>query len=51
LIPKLLGGYSGSMVDAIGYPSFFLFTAILGLPVLVLIIVVAKRFEIHNQSS
>jgi PAT family beta-lactamase induction signal transducer AmpG len=51
LIPKSLGGYSGSMVDAIGYPSFFLFTAILGLPVLVLIIVVAKRFEIRNQSS
>ena len=51
LIPKVLGGYSGSMVDAIGYPSFFLFTAILGLPVLVLIIVVAKRFEIRNQSS
>jgi PAT family beta-lactamase induction signal transducer AmpG len=51
LIPKVLGGYSGSMVDAIGYPSFFLFTAILGLPVLVLIIVVAKRFEIRDQAK
>jgi len=51
LIPKVLGGYSGSMVDAIGYPSFFLFTAILGLPVLLLITLVAKRFEIRNQSS
>lgn len=37
LLPKLLGGYSGSMVDAIGYPRFFLLTALLGLPVLLLI--------------
>ncbi len=51
LIPKVLGGYSGSMVDTIGYPSFFLFTAFLGLPVLALIIVVAKRFETRSQSS
>ena len=50
LIPKSLGGYSGSMVDAMGYSSFFLFTAILGLPVLLLILVVGKRFEIRDQS-
>ncbi|MCW8905989.1 MAG: MFS transporter [Sedimenticola sp.] len=37
LLPKLLGGYSGSMVDAIGYPQFFLLTALLGLPVLLLV--------------
>lgn len=37
LAPKLLGGYSGSLVDAIGYERFFLFTALLGLPVLLLI--------------
>jgi PAT family beta-lactamase induction signal transducer AmpG len=51
LVPKSLGGYSGSMVDAIGYPSFFLFTAILGLPVLLLIVVVGKRFEIRDQAK
>ena len=34
LIPKSLGGYSGSMVNAIGYPGFFLLTALLGLPVI-----------------
>ena len=50
LIPKSLGGYSGSMVDAMGYSSFFLLTAILGLPVLLLILVVGKRFEIRDQS-
>jgi PAT family beta-lactamase induction signal transducer AmpG len=51
LIPKLLGGYSGSMVDAIGYPGFFLLTAILGVPVLLLIVLAAKRFEIGERGS
>ncbi len=51
LIPKVLGGYSGSIVDAVGYPDFFLITAILGLPVLLLIAVAARRFEIRDGSS
>ncbi len=37
LLPKILGGYSGTIVDGIGYAWFFMMTAILGLPVLVLI--------------
>jgi PAT family beta-lactamase induction signal transducer AmpG len=37
LFPKVLGGYSGSMVESIGYESFFLITALMGLPVLFLI--------------
>lgn len=37
LLPKALGGYSGAIVDNIGYPQFFLFTTLIGLPVLVLI--------------
>ena len=36
-LPKLIAGYAGGMVDAIGYPIFFIFTAILGVPVLFLI--------------
>ena len=48
LIPKLLGGYSGSMVDAMGYPAFFLLAAGLGLPVLVLIVVAARRLELRT---
>ncbi len=44
LIPKSLGGYSGSMVNALGYPSFFLLTALLGLPVILLIWFARKRF-------
>ncbi len=37
LAPKWLAGYSGAFVDAHDYPTFFTATALLGLPVLVLI--------------
>ena len=37
LLPKLLGGYSGSIVDNIGYSNFFIMTALLGMPVLLLV--------------
>ena len=37
LFPKLLGGYSGSIVDSLGYESFFLISSMMGLPVLLLI--------------
>jgi len=37
LFPKLIGGYSGTIVTSIGYPSFFLMTALIGMPVLWLI--------------
>lgn len=43
LLPKLLGGYSGSMVNELGYSSFFLMTAILGLPVIFLIIYLMRN--------
>ena len=36
-VPKLLAGYSGTLVDVLGYPSFFIFSAMIGLPVLLLI--------------
>jgi len=37
LLPKLIGGYSGTMVNAMEYPNFFLLTTALGLPVIVLV--------------
>ena len=37
LAPKWLAGFSGVAVDAVGYPAFFAGTALLGLPVLVLV--------------
>jgi len=48
LLPKILGGYSGSMVDSMGYPNFFIFTALLGVPVLVLILLAGKRFNLNQ---
>ncbi|MGE6663387.1 AmpG family muropeptide MFS transporter [Pseudomonas sp. NPDC077408] len=38
LLPRLLGGYSGVMVEQLGYSNFFLVTALLGIPTLVLIV-------------
>ncbi len=38
LLPKFLGGFSGSWVDHIGYSQFFIVTALLGLPALLLIL-------------
>ena len=47
LFPKLTGGYSGSMVSSIGYENFFLFTALMGIPSLILIWIV--RGEITSE--
>jgi MFS transporter, PAT family, beta-lactamase induction signal transducer AmpG len=40
---KILEGFSGFVVDHIGYPSFFLYTASLSLPALLLLFFVARR--------
>ena len=45
LFPKLIGGYSGTIVDAIGYSQFFIFASALGLPVIALIHFLSKRLE------
>ncbi|MBK1710016.1 MULTISPECIES: MFS transporter [Marichromatium] len=37
LLPKVLGGYSGSLVDGLGYPGFFVFTTLIGIPVVALV--------------
>ncbi|MEE9447743.1 MAG: MFS transporter [Arenicellales bacterium] len=46
LLPKILGGYSGSMVDSMGYSQFFLMTALLGLPAIILILFAKNRIEL-----
>jgi len=42
LLPKWLAGFSGVAVDAWGYTAFFIGTAALGLPVLVLVALAAR---------
>ncbi|KOR15892.1 transporter [Acinetobacter sp. C15] len=48
LTPKLLGGYSGTIVTHIGYPQFFLMTTLIGIPILVLVVWVAKLLKAHE---
>jgi PAT family beta-lactamase induction signal transducer AmpG len=49
LVPKALAGYSGSIVSATGYPGFFIFTALLGLPVLLLVYWAGKLAPISDD--
>jgi len=37
LLPRLIGGYSGVMVEKLGYHNFFLATALMGVPTLFMI--------------
>jgi PAT family beta-lactamase induction signal transducer AmpG len=43
LIPKWLAGFSGLFVDSYGYQTFFMATAIIGLPVLILVWLVDRQ--------
>jgi PAT family beta-lactamase induction signal transducer AmpG len=43
LLPRLLGGYSGTMVERVGYADFFSLTALLGIPTLLLILLQWRR--------
>ncbi len=42
LAPKWIAGFSGRFVDAYGYPNFFLTTALLGVPVLILVALASR---------
>ena len=49
LAPKWLAGFSGAFVDAHGYSSFFISTAALGLPVL-LLVALASRVTLRTKA-
>lgn len=49
LIPKIIGGYSGGMVDVLDYSGFFLATSIMGLPVLYIIYLCQKTFKLNQN--
>jgi len=53
LFPKLLGGYSGSIVDSFGYTQFFVFTTLLGVPIILMVLKLMrdKRFQIKDGVS
>lgn len=49
LLPKILGGYSGTLVETLGYQQFFLITALMGIPVLLLILWAGRYFQIEAK--
>lgn len=51
LVPKVMGGYSGAVVDSMGYPFFFIFTFAIGLPILILIYFVDKYIVIGDNDD
>jgi len=50
LFPKIMAGYSGGMVDSIGYEAFFIATAVVGIPV-ALLVLWAGRMEPRRVSG
>lgn len=51
LIPKFIAGFSGVYVDHFGYINFFIGTSLIGLPVLFLIYLVAKKTPIESNDN
>ncbi|MEW8429109.1 MAG: AmpG family muropeptide MFS transporter, partial [gamma proteobacterium symbiont of Ctena orbiculata] len=56
LLPKFIGGFSGVMVDGLGYVNFFLITTAIGIPVLILIFLAmrylpARELPNHEPGS
>ena len=48
-LPKLIAGYAGGFVNLFGYSTFFIFTAIIGIPVLLLIMWINKTIKINKK--
>lgn len=51
LLPKFIGGFSGVMVDNIGYIGFFLITTSLGVPVLLLILLAMRYLPATGRND
>lgn len=51
LLPKVVGGYSGTIVDSTSYPFFFMFTFLIGIPILALIYYVDKYIVISDNDD
>lgn len=50
LFPKVLGGYSGTIVEKSSYQDFFMFTFLIGLPILLLIYMVNKQVQLQEPT-
>ena len=50
-LPKIIGGYSGAMVDNMDYSGFFLTTALLGIPVIFLILGAMRMLTLRQPGA
>ena len=50
LVPKVFSGYSGAMVDQLGYPVFFTVTTVMGIPVLILISICRAKLTVKEAN-
>ncbi len=51
LIPKFISGFSGTYVNSYGYSTFFISTAILGIPVLILVWLASRILPVQDEDS
>ena len=49
LLPKFIAGFSGKFVDAYGYATFFNGTALLGVPVLLLVWLASRKLAVPQK--
>lgn len=49
LFPKIIGGYSGGMVENLGFSQFFLMTTIIGIPVVILLFIAQRNEEMMKN--
>jgi len=48
LMPKAIGGYSGSMVANMGYENFFYLASAMGVPVLIILYFISRDKRSDN---
>jgi len=48
LIPKIVGGFSGIVVDAQGYFFFFIYAAVLGIPAILLVLYLMRAMNVDR---
>ena len=46
LLPKIIGGYSGTIVESTSYSQFFMITFLMGIPVLLLIWIAGRKLDL-----
>ncbi len=51
LLPKTLSAYSGTVVENVGYSSFFIGTTLIGIPVIILILYIMKQQKINPETE